>query len=161
MPEAMVHLRAASNEARAQGDVDAFAKAALSYDNARFLSNEASHDSVALLKEAMSLVYAEDPQTRCHILSRLARAHLVLGDADQASHYHERAAKEAHRLNNPASRFDLLVNRFLLPGSARSEEDGRGWRAQMDELLSLANEVNDDARGRGHEHRSLHIGGVR
>ena len=29
MPEAMIHLRAASNEARAQGDVIAFAKAAL------------------------------------------------------------------------------------------------------------------------------------
>jgi class 3 adenylate cyclase/tetratricopeptide (TPR) repeat protein/ABC-type transport system involved in cytochrome c biogenesis ATPase subunit len=148
MPEAMVHLRAASNEARAQRDVDAFAEAALSYDNARFLSNEASHDSIALLKETISLVHTEDPQTRCHILSRLARAHLVLGDADGASRYHEKAAKEAHRLNNPDSRFDLLVNRFLLPGSARSEEDGRDWRAQMDELLSLANEVNDDARGR-------------
>ena len=62
MPEAMIHSRAASNEARAQGDVVAFAEAALMYDNARFLSNEPSRDSIALLKEAKSLVGAADPQ---------------------------------------------------------------------------------------------------
>ena len=75
-------MRAASNEARAQGDVIAFAKAALVYDNARFLSNEPSRDFIALLKEAKSLVGTGDLQTRCHILSRLARAYLVLGDVE-------------------------------------------------------------------------------
>jgi class 3 adenylate cyclase len=148
MAEVMIHSRAASNEARAQGDVVAFAEAALMYDNARFLSNEPSRDSIALLEEAESLVGASDPQIRCRILSRLARAHLLLGDVDGENRYYWRAANEARRLNDPMSLFDLLVNRFLIPASARPEEDVREWRTQMDELLRLADTVDDDSRGR-------------
>jgi class 3 adenylate cyclase/tetratricopeptide (TPR) repeat protein len=148
LPEAMVHLRAACDEARAQGEIVAFAEAALVYDNARFLSNDASSDSVALLKEAISLLGAADLQMRCHILSRLARAHLVLGDVDRSNRYYRTAADEARRLNDPMSRFNLMVNRYIVPASTQSEEDVREWRAQMDELLRLADELDDDARGR-------------
>jgi predicted ATPase len=148
LPEAMLHLRAAADEGRAQGDTTAFVEAALMYDNARFLSNEASHDSAALLKEAISLIGSGDPQTRCQILSRLVRAHLVLGDADGASLYQQEAAEEAHRLNHSISRFDLLVNRFLIPGRQPGEDES-DWRTHMDELVRLADEVDDDdARGR-------------
>jgi class 3 adenylate cyclase/tetratricopeptide (TPR) repeat protein len=155
MPEAMVHSLAASNEARAQGNAAAFAEAALVYDNARFLSNEASRDSLALLKEARSLIGTADLSTRCHILSRLARAHLVLGDVDGANRFYRKATDEVRRLNDPLSRFELLVNRFLIPASTQPADDVREWRAQMDELLKLADELDDDdARGRA---RSLDI----
>ena len=101
------------------------------YDNARFLSNEASHDFAALLKEAISLIGSGDPQTRCQILSRLVRAHLVLGDADGASLYQQEAAEEAHRLNHSISRFDLLVNRFLIPGRHPGKTRVTGARTWM------------------------------
>lgn len=149
LPEAMIHSRAACNEARAQGNVAAFAEAALVYDNARFLSNEASRDSVTLLKEALSLIGVADLSTRCHILSRLARAYLMLGDVAGANRYNRKAADEARRLNDPISRFDLLANRFLIPASTQPDEDVREWRTHMGELLRLADEVDDDdARGR-------------
>jgi tetratricopeptide (TPR) repeat protein len=149
MPEAMIHSREASDEARAQGNVIAFAEAALVYDNARFLSSQASRDSVAMLKEALSLIGDANLTTRCHILSRLARAYLMLGDVDEANRFYRQATDEARRLNDPLSRFDLLVNRFLIPASTQPEEDVREWRAQMEELLRLADEVDDDdARGR-------------
>lgn len=149
MPDAMNQSRAACDEARAQGHVVAFAEAALVYDNARFLSNDSSRDSVTLLKEAISLIGGADLSTRCHILSRLARAYLMLGDVEGANRYNRKAADEARRLNDPISRFDLLVNRFLIPASTQPEEDVREWRAQMAELLRLADEVDDnDARGR-------------
>jgi len=148
MPEAMVHLRTAANEARAQGEVAAFAEAAVVYDNARFLSNEPSHDSAALLEEAMSLVGDTDARTRCHIMGRLARAHLVLGDVEAGNRYNRQAADDARRLNDPMTLFDLLVNDFLIPVSAQPEKAVRDWRAELDELFKLADELDDDARGR-------------
>jgi hypothetical protein len=73
----------------------------------------------------------------------------VLGDTNGASLYDQEAAREADRLNHPMARFDLLVNRFLIPGSRKREEDERDWRTHMDELVRLADEVDDDdARGR-------------
>jgi len=155
MSEAMRHSLAATDEARAQGNGAAFAEAALVYDNARFLSNEPSRDSLVLLKEARSLIGVADLSTRCHILSRLARAHLVLGEIDAANRFAREASAEARRLNDPLSRFELLVNRFLIPASTQPKDDVRDWRAQVDELLSLADEVDDDdARGRA---RSLDV----
>lgn len=157
MSEAMRHSLAALEEARAQGDAGAFAEAALVFDNARFLSNEPSRDSLKLLEEARTLIGVADLATRCHILSRLARAHLVLGEIDAANLFSREATEEARRLNDPLSRFELLVNRFLIPASTRCEDNGQEWRAQIDELLRLADEVDDDdARGRA---RSLDVYG--
>jgi class 3 adenylate cyclase/tetratricopeptide (TPR) repeat protein len=148
MRESMHHLRLAADLARDQGEVSAFVTAALGFDDGRFLSNEPSRDSITLLEEALSLM-GKDLRTRCQITSQLARAYLILGDSKASKKYSRLAAGQARRLDDRTSLFNLLVNNFLVPVSSQPEEHFRDWRAQIDELCRLADELdNDDARGR-------------
>lgn len=149
MRDSMHHLGLAADLAREQGEVNAFVSAALAFDDARFLSGEPSHDSTALLEEALSLLGGKEVSARCQIASQLARAYLVLGDTKASNRYNRLAAEQARGLDDRISLFNLLVNNFLIPVSSQPEEDFRDWGAQIDELCRLADAVDsDDARGR-------------
>lgn len=149
MREAMRHLQIAADLAREQGEAAAFVAAAQTFDDARFLSNETSRDSIALLEEALSVIDDKDVRTRCHITSQLARAYLLVGDTKESTRYNSLAAEQARRLDDRESLFNVLVNRFLTPLSTQPEEHAGDWRMQIDELCRLADAIdNDDARGR-------------
>jgi class 3 adenylate cyclase/tetratricopeptide (TPR) repeat protein len=149
LQEAMTNSRAAAEMARRLGDTTRFVQAVMDYDNALFLSNEVRLDSIELLKEAIALVGGTDDKARCQIMSRLARAHLLIGDEERGDDYNRRAEELARRVGDRMALLNILIHVFLVPPSARSRKGAADWRSAMDELFTLADELDeDDSRGR-------------
>lgn len=144
LSDALAHLRAGAAMARERGDVAAFVQAALGFENVLFLSNEPVGEGIALLEEARAQLAVGEERARCQVLSRLARANLIAGNATGASKYSRQALKLARRIDDPLTVLDSLINIWFFPASTKSASDLAGWRGRLDEMLALANAVDDD-----------------
>ena len=90
------------------------ADAALGYDNALFLTNERDRSTIEVLKGALNALGDEHEHYRCQLLSRLARAHLLLGEYDPANKYNAQALTIAKQIGDEQAVFDVLVNDVLM-----------------------------------------------
>ena len=86
---ATTHYLTAAEQARQANDIESFVRVALGYDTAQFLLGVPLDRSVALLTEAEAKIARDDDKQRCVILSRLARAHLLLGDAREEREFRQ------------------------------------------------------------------------
>ena len=102
------------------------------------------NQSVALLTEAETKIASDDDEQRCLILSRLSRAHLLLGDAERSGSFARRATELARRLGDRRSLFNLFINRFLVPRLVVSPSDMQARLSEVSELAELAQSVDDD-----------------
>ena len=119
-------------------------RVALSYDTAQFLLGVPLDRSVALLTEAEAKIARDDDKQRCVILSRLARAHLLLGDLQKSESFDRRGTELARRLGDRRSLFHLFVNRFLVPRQAASPREAESRLSEASELVELSQSINDD-----------------
>jgi class 3 adenylate cyclase/tetratricopeptide (TPR) repeat protein len=149
LSDALTHLRTAAAMARERGDVAALVQAALGFENTLFLSNEPVGEGIALLEEARTQLADGDERARCQVISRLARANLLAGNAPSAAKYNREAVELARRIDDRLTLLDSLINNFLFPASARAASDLADWHRRMDEMFVLADAVDDDdSRGR-------------
>ena len=141
---AIEHFHMAAERARAMADVPSFVRAALGYDDALFIADDPLYPSIAILREAESVVAPDDDRLRCLILTRLARAHLLLGETGRSESFDRQAAVLARRLDDRESLFNLLFNRFLVPRPIGSPQEVQGRLAELDELIELSQGLKDD-----------------
>ena len=123
--DATTHYLMAAEQARQANDIESFVRVALGYDTAQFLLGMPLDRSVALLTEAEAKIAPDDDKQRCVILSRLARAHLLLGDAEKSESFDRRGTELARRLGDRRSLFNLFFNRFLVPRQVASLSDAQ------------------------------------
>ena len=146
---ATTHYLVAAEQARRTNDTESFVRVALGYDIAQFLQGTPLDQSVALLTEAEARISVGDEKQRCIILSRLARAHLLLGDAEKSDSFDRRATELARRLDDRQSLFTLFVNRFLVPRQVTSASEAKIRLSEVSELVELSQKINDDeSKGR-------------
>jgi len=109
---ATTHYLLAAEQARQANDAESFVRVALGYDVAQFLGGLPLDKSVALLTEAEAKIAPADDKRRCLILSGLARAHLLLGDAQKSESFDRRGTELARRLGTvaPCSNFSLIAS---------------------------------------------------
>jgi predicted ATPase len=141
--EATTHYLIAAEQARESNDTDSFVRIALGYDAAQFLLGVPLDQSVALLTEAEAKIARQNDKQRCLILSGLARAHLLLGDAQKSASFHRRGTELAPRLGDHRSLYNLFFNRFLVPRQIQSLSDAQSRLSEVTELLELSQSVND------------------
>jgi class 3 adenylate cyclase/tetratricopeptide (TPR) repeat protein/ABC-type transport system involved in cytochrome c biogenesis ATPase subunit len=141
---ATTHYLTAAEQARQANDIESFVRVALGYDTAQFLLGVPLDRSVALLTEAEAKIARDDDKQRCVILSRLARAHVLLGDLQKSESFDRRGTKLARRLGDRRSLFTLLVNRFLVPRQVGSLSDAQSRLSEASELVELSRSVSDD-----------------
>jgi class 3 adenylate cyclase/tetratricopeptide (TPR) repeat protein len=147
--EAVAKYRLTSQVAREVGDTGAFIRSALGFDLAKFLSGKPLAESIQLLTEAMGKIESNDQSSRCQLLSRLARAHLLVGDSENSTRCHTEGVNLARRLGDKNSLFELSVLSFLTPTTVKSVTESNARIARIDELMRLSADINDDdARGR-------------
>ncbi len=142
--DAATHYLIAADQARGANDTDSFVRAALGYDSAQFLLGMPLDRSVALLTEAEAKIARDNDKQRCLILSGLARAHLLLGDAQKSESFEGRGTELARRLGDRRSLFDLFFNRFLVSRQIMSLSDAQRRLREASELVELSQSVNDD-----------------
>lgn len=148
LPDSLGPLQAAIEIADRRGDNDAFIEAVLEIDVTLFLLGNPNENAIGHLEAALAKLTEGDHPARCQIMSRLARSMLLASDAKRAAEYNREAAVLARRTDDRSSLFNILVNDFLMPASARSDAHLSQWQARMDELFSLADAIGDDYRGR-------------
>ena len=141
---AIEHFHMAAERARAMADIPSFVRAALGYEDALFIAGVPLDPSIAILREAESVVAPDDDRLRCLILTRLARAHLLLGETGRSESFDRQAAVLARRLDDRQSLFYLLVNRFIVPRPIGSPQEVQGRLAELDELIELSQGLKDD-----------------
>ena len=142
---ATTHYLTAAEQARQANDIESFVRVALGYDTAQFLLGVPLDRSVALLTEAEAKIARDDDKQRCVILSRLARAHVLLGDLQKSESFDRRGTKLARRLGDRRSPVPtLLVNRFLVPRQVGSLSDAQSRLSEASELVELSRSVSDD-----------------
>jgi class 3 adenylate cyclase len=135
--------------ARGAGDTRAFIRSTLGFDAAQFLSAKPLAESLQLLTEAMGKIDSNDQRSRCQLLSRLARAHSLVGDSKNSSKCHKEGVNLARRLGDNNSLFELSVLSFLTPTTVKSVTESNDRTARVDEIKRLSADINDDdARGR-------------
>ena len=131
-------------QAREANDIESFVRVPLGYDTALSLLGMPLHRSVALLAEAEAKFARDDDRRHCVIVSRLARAHLLLGDVEKSESYDRRGTELARRLNDRHSLFNLFFLRFLVPRQVVSLSDVQSRLLEASELVELSRSVNDD-----------------
>jgi class 3 adenylate cyclase/tetratricopeptide (TPR) repeat protein len=147
--DAVVKYRLTAQLAREAGDTEAFIRSAFGFDVAQFLSAKPLAESIQLLTEAMGKIESNDQRSRCQLLSRLARAHSLVGDSENSTKCHTEGVNLARRLGDKNSLFELSVLSFLTPTTVRSVAASNARTARIDELKRLSADINDDdARGR-------------
>ena len=147
--DAVVKYRLTAQLAREAGDTEAFIRSALGFDVAQFLSAKPLAESIQLLTEAMGKIESNDQRSRCQLLSRLARAHSLVGDSENSTKCHTEGVNLARRLGDKNSLFELSVLSFLTPTTVKSVTESNARTARIDELKRLSADINDDdARGR-------------
>jgi tetratricopeptide (TPR) repeat protein len=147
--ESAAKYRLTAQLAREAGDTKAFIRSTLGFDAAQFLSAKPLAESLPLLTEAMDQIDSNDQRSRCQLLSRLARAHSLVGDSRNSSKCHREGVNLARRLGDKHSLFELSVLSFLTPTTVLSVTEATDRTASVDELKRLAADINDDdARGR-------------
>jgi class 3 adenylate cyclase/tetratricopeptide (TPR) repeat protein/ABC-type lipoprotein export system ATPase subunit len=135
--------------AREAGDTKAFIRSALGFDVAQLISAKPLTESLPLLMEAMGKIDPDDQRSRCQLLSRLARAHSLVGDSKNSAKCHREGVNLARRLGDKTSLFELSVLYFLTPTTLKSVTEANDRTARVDELKRLSGGINDDdARGR-------------
>ena len=142
--DAATHFHMAAEQARQANDTNSLVRVALGYDIVQLYGNLPLDQSVALLTEAEAKVAPDDDKQRCLILARLARAHLLLGDAEKSESFDRRGTELARRLGDRQSLFHLFVNRFLVPRQVASPSDVQSRLSEVDELIELSQGINDD-----------------
>src|SRR5271157_5497280 len=142
--DATTHSLVAAEQARQANDTESFVRVALGYDTAQFLLGVPLDRSVALLTEAEAKIARDDDRQRCVILSRLARAHLLLGDLQKSESFDRRGTELARRLGDRRSLFHLFVNRFLVPRQAASPREAESRLSEASELVELSQSIDDD-----------------
>src|SRR5271166_2102669 len=142
--DATTHYLAAAEQARQADDIESFVRVTLGYDTSQFLLGMPLDRSVALLTETEAKIASDDDKRRCVILSRLARAHLYLGDEEKSESYGRRGAELARRLGDRSSLFTVLANRFAVPRQVASLGDAQSRLSEASELVELSRGVSDD-----------------
>jgi class 3 adenylate cyclase/tetratricopeptide (TPR) repeat protein len=148
LKDAITHFLVAAEQARQADDIDSFVRAALGYDVAQFLGGLPLDQSVALLTEAEAKIAPDDDKQRCVILARLARTHLLLGDAEKSESFERQGTELARRLGDRRSLFNLFVNRFLVPRQVASSSDVQSRLSELNELIEVSQSLDNDMKGR-------------
>jgi class 3 adenylate cyclase/tetratricopeptide (TPR) repeat protein len=146
--EACQVLKDSADKARANHDLESFVDAVVNYSNALFLSSAPVDTSIGLLDEALAWAPAEDEKIRCSLLSTLARVCQMQGDARNAARYTREAIMLVRKLGDKEALCSLLLSEFLTPVSIRDLLEHGSWLSKMDELLVVADQLDDSARGR-------------
>ena len=147
--DAVAKFRLAAQISREAGNTEAFIRSALGFDIAQFLSARPLAESLRLLTEAMTKVDPDDRRSRCQLLSRLARAHLLVGDSKNSAKCQTAGVNLARRLGDKISLFELSILPFLTPAPVESATEANARFARIDELRRLSADLNDDdGRGR-------------
>jgi class 3 adenylate cyclase/tetratricopeptide (TPR) repeat protein/ABC-type lipoprotein export system ATPase subunit len=135
--------------AREAGDTKAFIRSALGFDAAQFLSSKPLAESLQLLREAMGKIDHNDQNSRCQLLTRLARAYAYLGDTKNSAKYHKEGVNLARQLDDKPSLLELSVLPFLTPTTVKSAAEAIDRTTRIDEIKRLSADINDDdMRGR-------------
>jgi class 3 adenylate cyclase/tetratricopeptide (TPR) repeat protein len=146
--DSVAKYRLTAQLAREAGDTKAFIRSTLGFDAAQFLSAKPLAESLPLLTEAMGKIDSNDQRSRCQLLSRLARAHSLVGDSKNSSKCHKEGVNLARRIGDKNSLFELAVLYFLTPKTVKSVTEANDRTARVDEIKRLSADLNDDARGR-------------
>ncbi len=133
----------AADQARQANDTDSFVRIALGYDIAQYLGGLPLDQSVALLREAEARIAPANGNQRCLILARLARAHLLLGDAEKSQIFERQGTDLARRLGDRHTLFELFINRFLVPRQVVSPSDVASRLAELNELIEVSQAIDD------------------
>ncbi|MDQ0590231.1 ATP-binding protein [Variovorax paradoxus] len=130
----------AATLARALGDADLFAQAALGFENNGWRISRPGEQAAALLEEALAASDGFDAALRVDLLAALCRACIFCGRQPQANAAQRRAVALARELAMPQPLFKALA--AILP--ARADP------AQLDERLRCAREALEVAERAGH-----------
>ena len=116
----MVKYRLTAQLAREAGDTEAFIRSALGFDVAQFLAAKPLAEMIELLTEAMGKIEPGISGRGVSFLSRLARAHSLVGDSQNSTKCHNEGVNLARRLGDKNSLFELSVLSFLTPTTVKS-----------------------------------------
>ncbi|MET3441859.1 DNA-binding CsgD family transcriptional regulator [Variovorax paradoxus] len=130
----------AATLARALGDTDLFAQAALGFENNGWRISRPGEQAAALLEEALVQADGFDAALRVDLLAALCRACIFCGHQPQANAAQRSAVALARELAMPQPLFKALA--AILP--ARADP------AQLDERLRCAREALEVAERAGH-----------
>ena len=117
--------------AREAGDTKAFVRSALGFDVAQYLSAKPIAESLQLLNEAMGKIDSNDQRSRCQLLTRLARAHALVGDSKNSTKCHTEGVNLARRLGDKISLFELSALFFMTPTTVKSVTESNARTARI------------------------------
>ncbi len=129
--------------ARARGDAQAFARAAIGFEDASWRPGLSGEESIGLLRDALDQIGDGDRLTSARVLSALTRALIFTGAADAAVATNDRAIALARGCDNPGALADALCAGL----SARWQTDRLGKRlAAAHEAMLICVRIGDKER---------------
>jgi DNA-binding CsgD family transcriptional regulator/tetratricopeptide (TPR) repeat protein len=131
-PEALAAFGSAAGLARARGDHETVALAALGHEEAASQQMVTGPDSVELLREAIDGLGDGDSALHTRLLSALSRALVFVGEDEQAAALRVEATAMARRLDDPATLARVLI-----------QEEIRNVRVPQEDMLERLTEARD------------------
>lgn len=146
--EASQVLEDTACQARTNDDIQGFVAAILRLASTVLVASAPLDTSVTLLEEALAWLPPDADQMRCQVLSCLARGCLMNGEARKSARYRREALVLVRKIGDRVSLCNLLFSEFLTPVGIREAIEHGSWQSKLDELLAVADELDDSERGR-------------
>jgi tetratricopeptide (TPR) repeat protein len=122
------------------GNPEAYARAALGYDEPRWRCNLLEDAAIDLLVGALDMLDARDSELRVRLIAHLARARLGTAPRSELMALLDDAVAMARRIGNPGALIESLRTRLNLD----REPGGISDRVRLiDEMLPLARQIDD------------------
>ena len=139
--EALAAFQSAAALARARGDVETLVEAALGHEEAASQLMVTGEDSVALLREAITVVGEGDTALHARLLSALSRALVFVGEDEDAGVLRIEATAMARRVGDPGTLAAVLI-----------QEEIRNVHVPLEEALERLTQARDLALELGDLH---------
>jgi DNA-binding CsgD family transcriptional regulator/tetratricopeptide (TPR) repeat protein len=130
--EALDAYRGVAAIARANGNADLFARAAVGYENSCWRMAAVDAGALEFLTEAAAMLGEEDSGLRVMVLSGQARACAFLGDHDRSARLRHESIEMARRLGDRPALATVLMRAYWARGTTG-----------LDEILGMLTESRD------------------
>lgn len=148
LPDCIEILEEVWNTSKRVGNAELAADAANHFADSAMMASGWHEKAIGFCLQALKDLPEQDERRRCGLMSQLARAYMFTGQFEESRTFSREAMELAEKLGDSKARFSVMMSRFGAPFVARSKDDVRNWRENLEAMHRVAEKLGNIDQGR-------------
>ena len=148
LPDCIAILEEVWNTSRSVGNAELAADAANYFADTSMMAGDQHRKSIEFCLQALKDLSEQDERRRCGLMSQLARAYMFTGQFEESGHFSSKAMELAAKLGDHKAQFSVMMSRFGAPFVARTKDEIRHWRENLEAMHRVAENLGNIDQGR-------------